>query len=91
MSFIRFLLAKIVIVEVMLLILFFAMSFFGVSIEPIDVIIGFCLKLLTPVAIVCLIPYLLLSIFSSRALDIITGIVVGGLILYYLIVYVKLF
>ncbi|MEE3342897.1 MAG: hypothetical protein VZS44_02280 [Bacilli bacterium] len=91
MTFIRFILGKIVIVEVMTLILFMAMNLFGISIEPLNMILATILKYLTPIAAICLIPYLILSIFSSKFLDIVTAIVVGGLILYYLIVYVKLF
>ena len=91
MSFIRFILAKIVIVEVMLLILLFAMNLFGISIEPITTILTTVVKYLTPIAVICLIPYLILSLFSTKILDVITAIIVGGIIVYYIFVYAKIF
>ena len=52
MKAIKFILHKIIIVETMLIILFFICNLFGVSISIVDLIIGTGLKYLTPVAIV---------------------------------------
>lgn len=88
MKTIRFILGKIVIVEIMMLIIYFATNLFGVHIGIIDMILGIGLKYLTPVATICLIPYIILSIFDNKIIDTIIGVVIGGLILYYLFKYV---
>ena len=87
MKTIKFILAKIVIVEVMLLVLYFAISLFNINIEPVLIIITTSLKYLTPIAIPCVIPYIMFSILDNRITDIIIGVVVGGLILYYILRY----
>jgi hypothetical protein len=84
MKTIRFLLEKIVIVEVMLLVLYFATVTFNIHIVTFDLIIITILKYLTPIAIICLIPYIIFSIFDNEIIDIAIGIVIGGLILKYL-------
>lgn len=88
MGTIRFMLGKVVIVEVMLIILYFATITFNVHISIVDLIITTCLKYLTPVAVVCFIPYIILSILGNRIVEIIIGVVLGGLILYYLFNYI---
>ncbi len=84
MKTIRFLLQKIVIVEVMLIILFFAKSFFSISIPIADLIIDTGLQYLTPVSVIALVLYIILSLFSSKLVETALGIVLGGIILYYL-------
>lgn len=81
---IRFILQKIVIIEVMLIILFFAKNFFGVSIAFADLIIDNGLKYLTPISVVAFVLYIILSLLSSKLIETILGIVLGGIILYYL-------
>lgn len=88
MKTIRLILGKIVIVEVMLLILYFATVTFNIHISIIDLIITISLKYLTPVAIICLAPYIILSLFNDRIIDVIVGVVIGGLILYYIFKYI---
>ena len=65
MKTIKFILGKIVIVEVMLMILYFATLTFNVHISLIDNIISVSLKYLTPVAILAIIPYIILSLLDN--------------------------
>lgn len=88
MKTIRFLLQKIVIVEVMLIILFFAKSLFQVSIPIVDLFINTGLKYLTPISIVAFILYIIVSLLSSKLIETALGVVLGGIILYYLFTYV---
>lgn len=88
MKTIRFLLQKIVIVEVMLIILFFAKSLFGVSISIVDLIVDTGLTYLTPISIIAFILYIIFSLLSSQLIETILGVVFGGIILYYLFTYV---
>ena len=83
MNTIKFILQKIIIVEVMLIILFFAQSIFGVSLPIISTIISFGLTYLTPISIIALILYIILSLLSFKIIEIALSIVLGGLILYY--------
>lgn len=83
MKTIKFLLQKIVIVEVMLIILYFAKTLFEVSMPIADLIIDTGLTYLTPVAIIAFIGYIVLSLFSFKIIEIALGIVLGGIILYY--------
>lgn len=85
MKTIKFILGKIVIVEVMLIILYFATLTFNVHISLIDNVISVSLKYLTPVAILAIIPYVILSILDNRFVETIVAIVVGVLIAYYLL------
>lgn len=87
MKTVRFLLQKIVIVEVMLLLLFFAKELFQVSISIVDVIISTGLKILTPIAGISLVLYIILSIFSFRFIEFVFEVIVLGIILYYLFHY----
>lgn len=84
MKTIKFILQKIVIVEVMLIILYLACNFFGVSIPIVSTIISYGLKYLTPIAIISLVGYIILSLLSFKIVEIALGIVLGGIILYYL-------
>lgn len=84
MNTIRFILQKIIIVEGMLIILFFAINVLGVSIPLINTIIGTSLTFLTPIAVIALILYVILSLLSSRIIETALGVVLGGIILYYI-------
>lgn len=84
MKFIRFLLQKIVIVEVMLIILFCAESLFGINIPIVSLIIDIGLYYLTPISVVAFILYIIVSLLSSKIIETALGVVLGGLILYYL-------
>lgn len=88
MKLLRFLLEKIVIVEVMLIILFLAKRWFGVTISMVDSIVDTSLFYLTPIAIVALVLYIIVEFLNSSLIKLILGIVIGGLILYYLYFYV---
>ena len=83
MKTLRFILQKIVIIEVMLIILYFACSFFEINIPIANLIINTGLKYLTPVAIVSLVLYIILSLLSFKIIEIALGVVLGGVILYY--------
>lgn len=84
MKTIKFILQKIVIIEVMLIILFFACNLFGVSIPIVDTIINTGLTYLTPISIIALIGYIILSLLSFKIVEIAIGVVLGGIILYYI-------
>ena len=84
MKFIKFILQKIIIVEVMLLILYFAKSYFGVNIDIVNYIVDNGLDILTPIAIFSIIPYIILCILSNSIVEIILGVVIGGVILHYM-------
>ena len=84
MKTIKFILQKIVIIEVMLIILFFACNLFGVSISIVDTIINTGLTYLTPISIIALIGYIILSLLSFKIVEIAIGVVLGGIILYYI-------
>lgn len=83
MKTIKFILQKIIIVDVMLIILYFATNLFGVSISIVDTILSVGLTYLTPIAIISLIGYVILSILSFKIVEIALGVVLGGIILYY--------
>lgn len=85
MGKIKFLLNKIIVVEVMLIILYCITMVFGIHIGILDWFLNFFLKYLTPVAIFCFIPYIILSLFDSSFFETVFGIVLGGLILFYLL------
>ena len=88
MKIVRFLAEKIIIIELMLFILFFAKSLFAISIPIVDLIINKGLQYLTPIAIISLIVYIILSLLSSKLIETALGVVLGGLILYYLFAYI---
>ena len=85
MKTLRFIAQKIVIVEIMLIIIFFAMNLFEVSIPIIETIVPIGLMYLTPIAIVALVLYIILSLLSSKIIETAIGVVLGGLILYYIL------
>lgn len=85
MKTIKFILGKIVIVEVMLIILYFATFTFNVHISLIDDIISLGLKYLTPVAVLAIIPYIILSLLDNRFVETVVAVVIGILIAYYLL------
>lgn len=85
MKLIRFILEKILIVEVMLLILYFAKTFFNIDISIVNLIVDNGLKYLTPISIPALILYILTYLLDTKIVKIAIGIALGGIILYYLI------
>lgn len=88
MKTIKFLLNKIIVVEVMLILLYFITIVFNIHITIFDLFIIYGLKFLTPVAIFSIIPYIILSIFDNKIIEVAVGVVLGGLILYYLFRYI---
>ena len=81
---IKFILQKIVIVEVMLIILYFAYILFDLSIPIVDTVFSLGLTYLTPVAVIALIGYIILCLLSFKIVEIALGIILGGVILYYI-------
>ena len=88
MKTIKFLLHKIIIIETMLIILYFATFLFNINISIINTIINTSLLYLTPVSIIALILYIILCILSSKIIETAISIVIGGIILYYLFNYI---
>ena len=84
MKTIKFILQKIVIVEVMLIILYFAYNLFELSIPIVDTVFSLGLTYLTPVAVIALIGYIILCLLSFKIVEIALGIILGGVILYYI-------
>ena len=68
----------------MLIILFLICNYFGVSILGVNNIIEISLKYITPISIVALIGYIVFSLFSLRVIEIVIGVVLGGVKLYYI-------
>ena len=87
MKLIKFLLQKILIVEVMLIVLYIACLVFGVNIDIFNFIINTGLKYLTPISIVALVLYVILSLLTSKIVEVLIGVVLGGIILYYFFSY----
>lgn len=83
MKMIKFILKKIIIVEVMLIILFFTKNLFGISIPIINLIISTGLKYLTPIAIISCVLYIIISILNFKIVEIAIFLILGALILYY--------
>jgi len=88
MKLIKFILQKIVIVEVMLIILYFACSLFGVNIHFFNIIINTGLKYLTKISVIALLGYIILSLLTNKIIETIIGVVLGSIILYYLFNYI---
>lgn len=88
MKWLHFLSHKIIIVETMLIILCLAEQIFQVSIPGFNFIIDTSLHYLTPIAIVAFGIYIVTSLLSNKIIEIALGIVLGGLILYYLFNYI---
>ena len=84
MKLLKFLAEKIVIVEVMLILLNIAMHYFGIVIPLINTL----LVLLTPIDIIAFILYIILALLDTEIIKIALGIVLGGIILYYLYKYI---
>ena len=84
MKTLEFLAEKIVIVEVMLIILNIAMLYFGIIFPILTTFLIF----LTPIAIIALIIYIILSLLNTRIIETALGVVLGGIILYYLLKYI---
>lgn len=88
MKLLKFLAQKIVIIEVMLIILFFGCTLFNINIDIFNTIINTALIYLTPVSVFALILYIILSILTSKIIETAIGVALGGLILYYLFNYI---
>ena len=84
MKTLKFLAQKIVIIEIMLIILFFACTLFNVNIDILNSIISTSLIYLTAISVIALILYIILSILTSKIIETAIGVALGGLILYYL-------
>lgn len=81
----KFILKKIIVVETMLIILTLAMQFFSINIPSILKLLTTCLNYLTPISLISLILYIILSLLTSTLIEVALGIVLGGIILYYLL------
>ena len=68
----------------MLIILYFVKTYFAINIPIINLIIDTSLKYLTPISIISFILYIIVSLLSNKIIETAIGIVLGGLILYYL-------
>ena len=84
MQTIKFILQKIIIIEVMLIVLLFATNLFGISIPILATILNTSLPYLTPISIISLVLYIILSLLTLKIVEIAIGVVLGGLILYYI-------
>ena len=84
MKLLTFLAEKIVIIEVMLIILNIIMIYFGINIPVLTLLLLF----LTPIAVIAFIAYIILSILNTKIVQTALGVVLGGIILYYLWKYI---
>ena len=84
MKTLKFIVQKIIIVEVMLIILYFAKDLFNVSISIFDLIIDTGIQYLTPISIIALVIYIICCLLSFKIIEIALGFVLGGINLYYL-------
>ena len=84
MSTLKFIIKKIIIVEIMMIVLLISYTVFHLNIPIIYTFLTTALKYLTPIAIFSLIPYIFLSILDNQIVSTALGIVLGGIILYYL-------
>lgn len=75
---------KVVIVEVMLIILNMALIYFEIALPILTTFLVF----LTPIAVVALVLYIIFSLLDTKIVQTALGIVLGGIILYYLFKYV---
>ena len=80
----KFIFKKIIIVETMLIILTLAIQLFSINIPSILNILITCLNYLTPISLISLILYIILSLLTSTLIEVALGIILGGIILYYL-------
>lgn len=84
MKLLQFLAEKVVVLEVMLIILNVSMLYFGLSLPLLTTFLVF----LTPIAVIALILYIILALLNSRLIQTALGVVLGGIILYYLFKYI---
>lgn len=84
MSTLKFILKKIIIVEIMIIILRIAYTTFNLKINIMNTFLTTALKYLTPIAIIALILTILTDILDNKIISTALGIVLGGIILYYL-------
>lgn len=87
MKTIKFILKKIIIIEVMLIILFLISNLFGKYLPIITPIINIMLYYITPISVIALVIYMILSLLSIKLIEILINIVLGSIIIYYLINY----
>lgn len=71
----------------MLIVLYFAYNLFNVDVDIFNMIITTGLKYLTPVAVVSLVLFIIFSLMTSKIVETIIGVIVGGLILYFIFTY----
>ena len=88
MKTIKFILQKIVIVEFMLILLVGSIQLFHINMLYIYSFLTTSLHFLTPIAIFSLIGYIILSILTKSFLEILLGIAISGIILYYLSIHI---
>ena len=84
MKLLGFLAEKVVIVAVMLIILNIAMIYFGIVFPILTTFLIF----LTPISIIAFILYIIFSLLNTKIVQTALGIVLGGVILYYLFKYI---
>ncbi len=84
MKLLQFLAEKVVIVEVMLIILNVGLLYCGITLP----ILATFLVVLTPIAVFSFIIYIILALLNSRLVQTALGVVLGGIILYYLFKYI---
>lgn len=87
MSTIRFILNKILLVEVFLIVLFLANNMLGITIPVVSTIVDVLLVQLTPIAVISLVAYIVLCLISFKIAEIVFGIFLGIVILYYIFNY----
>ena len=84
MKLLMFLAEKVVIIEVMLIILNICLLYFGITLPLLTTF----LILLTPISVIALIIYIILALLNTRIIQTALGVLLGGIILYYLIKYI---
>ena len=87
MSTIRFILNKILLVEVVLIVLFLVNNMLGITIPVVSTIVDVLLVQLTPIAVISLVAYIVLCLISFKITEIVSGILLGIVILYYIFNY----
>ena len=85
MKTIKFILQKIIIVEAMLIILNLAIQLFSIPVPVISNLLATFLTYLTPISLISLIIYIVLGLLTSTLIEVALGMVLGGIILYYLL------
>ena len=84
MKLLEFLSEKIIVIEVMLIILNIAMIYFEITFP----ILTTFLIILTPISIITLVIYIIMALLNTKIISTALGVVLGGIILYYLLKYI---